>query len=332
MASYKVPQDVEADDKLIGPFSFKQFIYLLIAAGATAASVFLAGVFIPLLIITAPVALFFLVLALPLRKDQTMEVYLTAVLQFYLKPREKVWDSDNIDDLVEFTNIVEEKDNISLRTLSAEQTVERLSFLSNVMDTGGWSIRGVSNSSLQDSVITEAEQTTDIQEDNNVLEAFDRMLSDSGNRHREDVLNGLKSVPRNQPYQNLQPYAYSQTRNQATVYNPGQNPRPAPDQPQIAQILHEQVRQAQQPSQPSNPTPITRESPQLIRQNIVPELQRQVPINHNNINSVNPDIMNLATNEDLSIEVIASEARRIEQERQAKDVLGGQDQLEIRLR
>ena len=27
MAVYKVPQDVEADDKLIGPFSFRQFIY-----------------------------------------------------------------------------------------------------------------------------------------------------------------------------------------------------------------------------------------------------------------------------------------------------------------
>ena len=34
MAVYKVPQDVEADDKLIGPFSFRQFIYLLIVAGA----------------------------------------------------------------------------------------------------------------------------------------------------------------------------------------------------------------------------------------------------------------------------------------------------------
>jgi len=33
MATYKVPQDVEADDKLIGPFSFRQFIYLIIVAG-----------------------------------------------------------------------------------------------------------------------------------------------------------------------------------------------------------------------------------------------------------------------------------------------------------
>ena len=31
MAQYKVPQDVEAEDKLIGPFSFRQFIYLGVA-------------------------------------------------------------------------------------------------------------------------------------------------------------------------------------------------------------------------------------------------------------------------------------------------------------
>ena len=36
MATYKVPQDVEADDKLIGPFSFRQFIYLIVVALAGA--------------------------------------------------------------------------------------------------------------------------------------------------------------------------------------------------------------------------------------------------------------------------------------------------------
>ncbi len=30
MATYKIPQNVEAEDKLIGPFSFKQFIFLIL--------------------------------------------------------------------------------------------------------------------------------------------------------------------------------------------------------------------------------------------------------------------------------------------------------------
>ena len=36
MAQYKVPQDVEAEDKLLGPFTFRQFIYLMIAGGLIA--------------------------------------------------------------------------------------------------------------------------------------------------------------------------------------------------------------------------------------------------------------------------------------------------------
>ena len=38
MSTYKVPQDVEADDKLLGPFSFRQFVYLMIVAASGAAT------------------------------------------------------------------------------------------------------------------------------------------------------------------------------------------------------------------------------------------------------------------------------------------------------
>ena len=72
MAVYKVPQDVEAEDKLIGPFSFRQFIYLIIALIAIALGWGLSQLFIPLAIIPLPIVVFFGALALPLRKDQPM--------------------------------------------------------------------------------------------------------------------------------------------------------------------------------------------------------------------------------------------------------------------
>ena len=65
MAEYKVAQDVEAEDKLIGPFSFRQFIYLIIAAVAVALAWGLGQIFIDLAIIPLPVIIFFTVLALP---------------------------------------------------------------------------------------------------------------------------------------------------------------------------------------------------------------------------------------------------------------------------
>ena len=78
MAVYKVPQDVEADDKLIGPFSFRQFIYLVIVAMAIMMAWGLAQLFVPLAVLPLPIVVFFGALALPLRKDQPMEIYMAA--------------------------------------------------------------------------------------------------------------------------------------------------------------------------------------------------------------------------------------------------------------
>ena len=45
MSRYKVAQDVEAEDKILGPFSFRQFIYLLVAAAGIALAWGLSQVF-----------------------------------------------------------------------------------------------------------------------------------------------------------------------------------------------------------------------------------------------------------------------------------------------
>ena len=67
MAVYKVPQDVEAEDKLLGPFSFKQFIFLIIMVMAIGIAYVLGQIALPLAVLPVPIALFFGVLALPLR-------------------------------------------------------------------------------------------------------------------------------------------------------------------------------------------------------------------------------------------------------------------------
>ena len=103
MSVYKVPQDVEAEDKLLGPFSFRQFIFLIIAVVSLGAAYILARILLPLGLIPVPIALFFGALALPLRKDQPMEVYLAAVISFMLKPKKRLWQPDGIEYLIEIT-------------------------------------------------------------------------------------------------------------------------------------------------------------------------------------------------------------------------------------
>ena len=169
MSRYKVAQDVEAEDKILGPFSFRQFIYLLVAAAGIALAWGLSQVFLPLAVIPVPVILLFGALALPLRKDQPMEVYLAAVVSFYTKPRRRMWQPDGINSLIEIT--VPEKVEIErTKNLSQDEAERRLAYLSQLADSHGWSIRHTRVPDAQGSMISdvyfEAQQTSDMFDDN----------------------------------------------------------------------------------------------------------------------------------------------------------------------
>ena len=92
MAQYQVPQDVEADDKLLGPFTFRQFIYLMIIGGLIGLGILFWQIFPPLIIVLVPPILLLGALALPIKKDQPMETYLSAVVSYYLKPHVRIWE------------------------------------------------------------------------------------------------------------------------------------------------------------------------------------------------------------------------------------------------
>ena len=290
MSTYKVPQDVEAEDKLIGPFSFRQFIYLLITAGTGALAYFLGSILLPLSFLIAPISLFFLILALPLRKEQSMEIYLGAILQFYFRPRKKIWESDGLESLVEFTDIIEEKDNISLKTLSTEQAVEQISFLSNLTDSEGWLIKGIntnpeknnSHAFLQESVINEVNQITDPQDNIIINNSFNTKIDNNNQQFRENIINSMNQSSTNTPI------------SEAPIF-----------------------------TIPTPPAPIITNTQSTV--NDFQTISQDTPLNSG--------IMNLIANEQLSVESIAQEANRLkEREDRAKDVLGGQDQLEIRFR
>ena len=161
MAQYKVPQDVEADDKLIGPFSFRQFVYLLIAGGLIALAVGMFQLFPLLAILPIPFVVFFLALALPLKKDQPMETYLAAIVSYHLKPRTKVWMSGQKESpiLITAPKIVED---VRTRDITGEEATHRLSFLADIVDTGGYAIKGAGSSPMREDLVAEAKATPDM--------------------------------------------------------------------------------------------------------------------------------------------------------------------------
>ena len=315
MAVYKVPQDVEADDKLIGPFSFRQFIYLIIVAISIAIAWGLSRLLLPLAIVPLPLILFFGALALPLKKDQPMEIYLAAVVSFYLKPRKRLWQPDGIQSLVEITapKVIEVK---RAKDLSEAEAQQRLSYLANIVDTEGWAVRGVdtTNSAMQNDAYYEAQQQEDVLDSNSgVAQSFDSMINQSDLKRRQEVVERMHQTPQQtapapvvappvfNPYSSLTAPELQPSEPHLTY-----NPYPDSIHQSVINPLGAQVPPPQQPVQVA-PMPQVQAQPQ--------PLPEPVPINNpepaTSEKPISPDIISLANNSDLSIETIAHEANRI---------------------
>jgi hypothetical protein len=307
MATYKVPQDVEADDKLIGPFSFRQFIYLIIVALAIALAWGLSNLFIGLAIIPLPVILLFGALALPLRKDQPMEIYLAAIISYYLKPHRRLWDPDGVESLIEITvpKVVEVQRSKNITQADAEQ---RFSYLAGIVDSGGWAIRGAGTQAspstvLNNDIFLEAQGAEDVLDGSNaVAQTFNTMMSKETDRVRQEAIDRMRApvavvpapAPVPQPVPQNPASAYSIPEPAAQVA-PVFNPYPTNIQQTVIQPINDAAHSTTQPAPqpvvapPAQTAPITSDKP------------------------VSADIINLANNPDLSIETIAREAHRIQE-------------------
>lgn len=190
MGQYKIPQNVEAEDKILGPFTFRQFVYLLIAAGGGFVAWILFNIAWPLVLIPVPFIILALALALPLRKDQPMETYLLALTRYFLLPKKRIWKSYQADPHV-IIRAKKDDEKPLTKDIRGEEASERLSFLAQVLDTGGWSTLGVSeditqvNSNINKDVaqqfINEAEKKDDFNDNSHINQEMSIRLSNEEN-------------------------------------------------------------------------------------------------------------------------------------------------------
>jgi hypothetical protein len=325
MATYKVPQDVEADDKLIGPFSFRQFVYLIIVALAIALAWGLAQLFIGLVIVPLPIVLLFGALALPLRKDQPMETYLAAMVSFFLKPHKRLWDPDGLDSLIEITapRMVEVQ---RTKDISEGEAERRFGYLAEIVDTQGWAVRGsgvqAPNSAMTSDAYFAAQQVQDVMDtDNTTAQVFMQKLDQSDTRRHQDAVNMMRQptapVVETPPPVTPGTFSYfSAPPIEATVPNmaaPTGEPleyNPYPED--MRQTVIKPIDDLQRPVTTSPAIP-TMQQPAIPR----PTTSKK---------PVAAGIINLANNPDLSIETIAREANRI----QSKQDLGEEVVISLR--
>ena len=304
MAQYKVPQDVEADDKLLGPFTFRQFVYLLIAGGLVALAVGLFQLFPLLAIIPVPPILLLLALALPLKKDQPMETYLAALVSYYLKPRKRIWTPGQREVTIKITapkdNKVEES---RTRDITGEEATHRLSFLADIVDTGGYAIKGVgvNNSSMREDLLVEANATQDMFETGHFENLSNTIAKDEVRRHEEvmremqEAISDAENMSKDDNEPMIKQHDFP---TEADRFRPTDEPIPA-FEPSGLSVA---------PSPVGNMGQIVNNMPVEKDMENEPEIaEKEETI------KTKPSIIELANNSDFSVATIAKEAKRLKE-------------------
>lgn len=148
MAVYKVIQDIESEDKLLGPLTFKGLVYAGIAVSLgyinfrilTASG---GGPFklIFVFVLIWPMILFG-VLASPLGREQPTEVWLLSRIRFLLMSRKRVWNQSGMTHLVTIT-VPKKIEQILTKQYSQDEVKSRLQALANTLDSRGWAVKNV---------------------------------------------------------------------------------------------------------------------------------------------------------------------------------------------
>lgn len=146
MAVYKVIQDIEAEDKLLGPLTLKGFIYAITAGFLAFVNVriAIAGTgggyrFIAVFILFWPMLLFG-VLASPLGREQPTEVWLLSHIRFLLKPKARIWNQLGQSELVTITAPKKTEEHLT-KDLTQSEVHSRLETLAMTMDSRGWAVK-----------------------------------------------------------------------------------------------------------------------------------------------------------------------------------------------
>ncbi len=215
MATYKVIQDIEAEDKFLGPLTLKQFVfgaaglffgYLSVYAITQNVS-FLLAVFLP----PAALGLF---LAIPWSREQPTEVWVLAKLRFKIKPRSRIWDQAGLEELVTVT--APKKIEVT-RTdgLNQDEVQSRLKALADTIDTRGWATKNIGlNDRIpadNDRLIAPSMMPREVPEidlesyddvmdaDTTVSENFGYMMQSSSDTLRRESLEKMERVRRGEP-------------------------------------------------------------------------------------------------------------------------------------
>ena len=221
MSTYKLIQDIEAEDHILGPLTLKQFLfglgaaflwYLCFIGIAKHLTIMVAMFILP--------ALFCTFFAFPFHGDQPTEVWAIAKLRFIFKPRQRIWDQAAQKEVVTVT-VPKKVEIVRSDGLSQIDVTSRLKALANTLDSRGWAVKnvsadayrqpyGVSNNTerllglsdvqeVPNYDVTAREDVLDDTGNNPIAQQFDQMINASTVAHRQELIQKMNAASTEQP-------------------------------------------------------------------------------------------------------------------------------------
>ncbi len=319
MSVYKVPQDVEAEDKFLGPLSFKQFIFF----GGVIFCLFLfyqafSSGFPYLSLIVLPFFIVCMALAFPWTKDQPTELWLASRIRFFLVPRRRIWDQEGIEDHVTITAPKREV-HVYTDGLNQDQVKSRLSALASLVDSKGWATKDPTHADdyHSDRLINNREYTVDPLQQHDTVDVLDdvngqlaqhmsSLITESEQKRRSETQSRMQSVA---PGSTVQPSGSQPSHSpwflqQQPLEQPHadlQNMQSQQRQTQNTAFL-DKVQQAQAAQQPASPT-----LPQPAQTPLQQQTDQQAAYG-SSVAPTDPAIMALSKRDDLNVSTIARQA------------------------
>ncbi|MDB5179119.1 MAG: hypothetical protein JWN01_1062 [Patescibacteria group bacterium] len=136
MGQYKVPQNVESEDKIIGPLTFRQFLYAFVGFGwALLCFGLLRAIPALMVLVAGPPTLILLLLAFYTRDGQNFEQLLIAMVGFFASDRKRLWVKEEIE---ESFHIERKKTIAEVTQRNPTEVRGELEKLATLIDSRGW--------------------------------------------------------------------------------------------------------------------------------------------------------------------------------------------------
>lgn len=297
MASYKVIQDIEAEDHILGPLTLKQFIYGLVAIFFLYISAVCISKHLDwLLIVFLPPAGLAGFLAFPFVKDQPTEIWALAKIRFLFMPRKRIWDQNTTKEQVVIT-APKKIDHHYTNGLTQTEVKSRLQTLTEIIDSRGWAMKNIDPNTVSsiglikppaesDRLISPLDMPKPVPDDditpdddimddfnNPLAQQFSQMIDESTRSHREQLMESLNTIRSQLDQSGHDDIIGTVGRQSNTPLNPLPSPNPT------------------QPLPTSQPTEVVRApKPETVPDNA---------------------ILNLASNNDRNVASLAREAKQL---------------------